>query len=191
MRFEKRLRDGIADGTITAALRRWRRPQVVAGGHYRTGIGMVEMLAVSPVSRSRLRAADAHDAGFPTIAALLADVGEGEGTLYLLRFRRLDTPDPRSVLAASDDLSAQARATIDQRLARLDKASPRGPWTAETLALIKAHPAVRAPDLAASIGRDTLSFKIDVRKLKALGLTESLPIGYRLSPRGHAYLTAP
>jgi hypothetical protein len=27
-----------------------------------------------------------------------------------------------------------------------------------------------------------------VRKLKALGLTESLEVGYRLSPRGRAYL---
>jgi hypothetical protein len=33
-------------------------------------------------------------------------------------------------------------------------------------------------------------FKIDVRKLKNLGLTESLDIGYRLSPRGRAYLAA-
>lgn len=188
MRFEQRLRDGIADGTITAALRRWRRPQVVAGGHYRTGRGMVEMLAVEPVSPSRLRAADARAAGFPTVAALLADVPPGEGRLYLLRFRRLDTPDPRSVLAADADLDAAARATIDARLARLDKASPRGPWTATTLGLIRDHPGVRAPDLAASIGRDTASFKIDVRKLKALGLTESLQVGYRLSARGRAYL---
>jgi hypothetical protein len=31
-------------------------------------------------------------------------------------------------------------------------------------------------------------FKVNVRKLKALGLTESLEIGYRLSARGHAWL---
>ncbi|WP_179221744.1 hypothetical protein [Inquilinus limosus] len=49
-------------------------------------------------------------------------------------------------------------------------------------------PATRAPDLAARFGRDTASFKADVRKLKALGLTESLEVGYRLSPRGRALL---
>ena len=43
-------------------------------------------------------------------------------------------------------------------------------------------------DLAASLGRERLSFKADVRKLKALGLTESLEVGYRLSPRGRAFL---
>jgi hypothetical protein len=39
------------------------------------------------------------------------------------------------------------------------------------------------------MGRERLAFKTDVRKLKALGLTESLPVGYRLSPRGEAWLT--
>jgi hypothetical protein len=31
-------------------------------------------------------------------------------------------------------------------------------------------------------------FKLDVRKLKRLGLTESLEVGYRLSPRGRAFI---
>src|SRR5215813_5031212 len=42
VRFERRLRDGIHDGSITVTFRRWRRSQVVAGGRYRTGIDMVE-----------------------------------------------------------------------------------------------------------------------------------------------------
>jgi hypothetical protein len=54
--------------------------------------------------------------------------------------------------------------------------------------LIAARPDVRAPDLAASFGLETAVFKRDVRKLKALGLTLSEPVGYRLSPRGRAYL---
>ena len=32
------------------------------------------------------------------------------------------------------------------------------------------------------------TFKLDVRKLKRLGLTVSLEVGYELSPRGRAYL---
>ena len=39
-----------------------------------------------------------------------------------------------------------------------------------------------------AVGRDTLAFKANVRKLKGLGLTESLAVGYRLSPRGVAVL---
>ncbi len=56
------------------------------------------------------------------------------------------------------------------------------------LELIRARPATRAPDLAASLGRETKAFKTDVRKLKTLGLTESLVVGYRLSPRGETFL---
>jgi hypothetical protein len=61
------------------------------------------------------------------------------------------------------------------------------------LKLIADRPEVRAPDLAASLGLETLVFKRDVRKLKALGLTESLTVGYRISPRGQrvAGQTAP
>ncbi len=45
-------------------------------------------------------------------------------------------------------------------------------------------------DPAAELGRERDPFKIDVRKLKNLGLTLSLETGYRLSPRGRAYLAA-
>jgi DNA-binding IclR family transcriptional regulator len=59
------------------------------------------------------------------------------------------------------------------------------------LDLIAEHPGVRAPDLAATLGMETLPFKRDVRKLKELGLTESLEVGYRLSPRGRAWRRRP
>ncbi len=78
--------------------------------------------------------------------------------------------------------------TIDRRLSRLDATSPTGPWTRATLDIIARCPAVRAGDLAAELGRERLPFKADVRKLKRLGLTESLDVGYRLSARGRAYL---
>ncbi|WP_225214770.1 hypothetical protein [Cellulomonas avistercoris] len=48
---------------------------------------------------------------------------------------------------------------------------------------------MRAPDLAAELGRERDPFKLDVRKLKALGLTQSFDVGYALSPRGETYLT--
>jgi hypothetical protein len=189
VRFEQRLRDGIADGTISVAFRRWRRPQVVAGRRYRTGTGIVEMSAVDVVTTADVTDADARAAGYTDKAALLADlIGPADAQLYRLRFRRIDEPDPRAVLAADDRLDGDVLAGVTRRLDRLDRASQVGPWTRATLNAIAEHPGVRAPDLAASFGRDTLSFKVDVRKLKQLGLTESLRVGYRLSPRGWAYL---
>ncbi|GAB3526619.1 ASCH domain-containing protein [Phytohabitans suffuscus] len=189
MLFERRLRDGIADGTITAALRRWRRLQVVAGRTYRTGAGLVEVTAADPVQPEDLTPADARSAGFESVDTMLTQLhGPTDGHLYLLRFRRVAGPDPREALAADDRLDDAGLAAIDLRLARLDHASTRGPWTAAVLRAIADRPGVRAADLADVLGRDVPSFKADVRKLKALGLTESLEIGYRLSPRGAAYL---
>ena len=40
------------------------------------------------------------------------------------------------------------------------------------------------------LGRETLPFKVDVRKLKKLGLTQSFEVGYEISPRGRAFLAA-
>lgn len=64
--------------------------------------------------------------------------------------------------------------------------SPIGPRTRATLRLIDANPELRAPELAAQAGRPTAEFRRDVRKLIERGLTESLAIGYRISPRGEA-----
>jgi DNA-binding IclR family transcriptional regulator len=58
------------------------------------------------------------------------------------------------------------------------------------LEIIGRRPATRAADLAAELGRDLVTFKRDVRKLKELGLTESLEVGYRLAPRAAALARA-
>jgi hypothetical protein len=97
-------------------------------------------------------------------------------------------PDPRVSLREQADLAPEDRAALDARLDRWDAARADGPWTRQVLRLIAERPGVRAPDLAASLGRETLPFKVDVRKLKELGLTVSLAVGYEISPRGRAYL---
>jgi hypothetical protein len=188
VRFERRLRDGIADGSVTVVFRRWRRVQVVAGHRYRTGTSMIEVEAVETVEPAALTDEDAARAGYADPAGLLADLRGDPGLpLYRIGLRRLDEPDPREVLAADDALTAEDAAGLDRRLERLDRASRNGPWTGATLA-VAAHPGTRAADLAALLGREMPPFKVDVRKLKNLGLTHSLEVGYRLSPRGIAYL---
>lgn len=77
---------------------------------------------------------------------------------------------------------------MDAALSRLDASSRNGPWTASVLTLIAERPGVLAADLAASRGEEKQPFKRRVRRLKELGLTESLRVGYRLSPRGAAFL---
>jgi hypothetical protein len=189
MRIEKRLQVGIWDGSITVVFRRWRACQVTAGGVYRTPAGRLAVDEVAEVDPAKIRLADARAAGYPSADAIRADLrGDPDSPVYRLRVRPDDAPDPRDELASRDQLSAEEVAAIAGRLDRLDRASSYGTWTAATLRLIAERPAVRAPDLAAHLGRDTPSFKLDVRKLKNLGLTLSLRVGYQLSPRGTAYL---
>jgi hypothetical protein len=187
--FESRFWPGIADGSITLAFRRWRRLQVVAGRPYRTPAGIIDVVAVTSVDPTSISHSDALAAGYPNATALRADLrGPDELPTYRIEFRPAAGPDPRAELAADDDLADSDVAEIDRRLDRLDRAGRNGPWTRSTLRLIAERPAVRAGDLAAEAGRERLAFKVDVRKLKNLGLTESLAVGYRLSPRGRAYL---
>jgi hypothetical protein len=176
----------ISSGDVTLAFRRWRRPTVKAGGTLHSPAGLLAIETVDVVEPDAITVADARRAGFPDRAAVLAALA-AEGTLYRIAFH-VAGPDPRVALRASSELGAADRDAIAVRLARLDAASTLGPWTEATLRAIAAAPGTRAADLAAGFGREKLPFKADVRKLKALGLTESLERGYRLSPRGRAYL---
>jgi hypothetical protein len=189
MRFTKPFWAGIADGSITLAFRGWNRATVVAGRPYRTGGGRIEVTSVEPVEPSSVTAADAGRAGYRTVEDALASVRTDEGRqLYRIEFRLLDEPDPREELARRDHFTTDEAEKLTARLDRLDRVAKHGPWTTAYLKLIAEHPARRAPDLAEMVGRETQPFKLDIRKLKNLGLTHSLKIGYELSPRGRAWL---
>lgn len=191
MLIEKRLQEGIRDGSITVMFRRWRNRQVTAGKVYRTAAGRIAVDEVTVVAPSRISRRDAEAAGYASVAQARADLrGSPDDPVYLLRIRPAEGPDPRDELASDDRLEPADVDEITRRLERLDRSSTSGPWTSVTLAIIAERPTVRAPDLAAALGRETHPFKLDVRKLKNLGLTISLPVGYRLSPRGAAYLSA-
>ncbi|KRE23750.1 hypothetical protein ASE66_00285 [Bosea sp. Root483D1] len=184
MLLDRRTLQGIAEGRITVVLRRWRRPSVKSGGTQLTAIGQLAIEAVEPITEDQIDAADATAAGFDTRDDALAALSGREGDLYRIRIR-LTGADPREALREAD---AVTEADIEELMGRLDRLDSRQPWTRATLELIAAYPARRAADLAGLLERETLPFKQDVRKLKALGLTKSLDVGYRLSPRGMALL---
>ncbi len=179
----------IKAGTVDLAFRRWARPRVVVGTRMRTSVGLLEVTSVEQVSIASLRAEDARRAGAPSLTALKQALAVRSGDPAWRIGLAYAGPDPREALRASVPDAAEI-AAINARLDRLDASSSYGPWTRETLDLIDRNPTVRAPDLAAQVGRETADFKKDVRKLKELGLTESLAIGYLLSPRGEAVVDA-
>jgi hypothetical protein len=186
--FPKRFWEGLQDGSVTVAYRWWTRPTVKAGGTLQSPVGVLAIDAVQHVTAGAITAADAHAAGYATLAALRKDLAKYRkpgAMLHRVAFHHAGE-DPRRALR--ENLEPGELAAVRARLARLDSASRRGPWTRAVLELIRDNPETLAEHLAARRGMEKLPFKADVRKLKALGLTESLRVGYRLSPRGQAVL---
>jgi len=185
--FRQRFLDGIKNGSVTIAFRRWRRPSVKSGGTLLTAAGMLHIRDVNLVSLDSISSADARRAGYETRESLIEELTErSEGKIYRIDLGTLEA-DPRIALRTKRASDSDLQDLI-VRLDRLDARSNGAPWTRRVLDLVDAHPARRAGDLCKMAGQDKVSFKINVRKLKTLGLTESLEVGYRLSPRGVALL---
>ncbi len=187
MLFPAAVLSGIADGTIDRSFRRWDRPRVKAGGTQRTPAGVIGFTSVEVVEQEDLTEEDAERSGFASLEVLRRFLdGRAEGLVYRIGLE-LVGPDPRvelrDVVPDDDELEG-----ILRRLTALDQAGHNGPWTVAVLGAIHDRPSTPAVELAASFGREKVPFKLDVRKLKELGLTESLRPGYRLSPRGEHVL---
>lgn len=174
---------------MSVAFRRWKKQAVKPGSEFKTVAGVVRVVSVRAVRPEKITKVDAVRAGHPDADSVRKRLaGEDDWTTYRIELEYAGA-DPRVALRESAELSGEDVAAIDARLERLDQASSHGRWTMRTLKLIGQHPQRRAPDLAEIEGRETAPFKIDVRKLKGMGLTISYAVGYELSPRGAAYLS--
>jgi hypothetical protein len=186
--FREDALDRIKSGRVSVVFRRWRQARVRSGTKLRTMIGLVEIRSVAQVQA--VDDADARLAGYDSVESLRADI-PGNRAYPLFRMEvGYAGPDPRIALRERGP-SPDELADLIARLDKMDSSSRRGPWTHTIMAMIAERPATRAGDLFASAGYpDLQTFKRDVRRLKELGLTESLEKGYRLSPRGAAVLSA-
>ena len=182
---------GLADGTITLTFRTWTKPQAKVGGRYRTGGLLLEVTAVSQVRPDTITDRDARSAGRSSSNALrewLATQGH-DGMVWRVEFRCLGEDD-RIARRNDTRLDRSKIEKLQARLNRLDGASSIGAWTEKTLQLIDTYPGVVSTRLAQRMKMERQAFKLNVRKLKELGLTESLEVGYRLSPLGEAFMRA-
>lgn len=182
---------GIADGSITVTVRTWTKPQARTGGRYRVAGMLIEADDVSQVAVESLTVDDARRSGHDDLAGLLARLGDPEpGTLvWRVRFHFVGQDD-RIVRRQDDRLTDDDVEALRLKLDRLDRRPGGPPWTRQTLRLIETYPGVVSTALARQVGYERAEFKVRVRALKELGLTESLSTGYRLSPRGEALLRA-
>jgi hypothetical protein len=179
--------DRIKRGEVSLAFRRWRRPTVRSGGTLLTAAGQLDIRSVAVVEIGAVTREEARLAGYPSKDALLSELNRrADGEVYRIEIGGLRA-DPRIALREAP-LDGSQNTDLRRRLGRIDAASPDGPWTLKTLQVIHDHPAVRAADLCRLVGQERDRFKPNVRKLKTLGLTISLEVGYRLSPRGETYL---
>ncbi|MCY4011879.1 MAG: hypothetical protein OXG82_04110 [Gammaproteobacteria bacterium] len=184
MQFTTRNSDAIRAGEVTLTFRNWRRPHAKVGNVYRLRPhGAIRVTAVSQLRISAIADDDARRAGFEDVGALAAFLKVGhDAQVTRVGFELADEQD----LRRPPDLGLE---DVLGRLSATDRRSA-SPWTGRVLTLIATHPGRRAGDLAPTMGWELPKFKANVRKLKALGLTTSLEVGYRLTELGERALTA-
>ncbi len=177
--FKERFWAGLRDGSLTVAYRRWKRPSVKSGGTLVSPGGLLAIDSVEAIEDARVDDEAARQAGYESRKELLANL-RADGQLYRVRFHRIGD-DPRVALRRRADLTAPEWNAISRMLKRND-------WAVPYLRLVETSPGTVSTELAARAGVERLVFKERVRRLKALGLTESLEVGYRISPRGRTVL---
>lgn len=193
--FQKRFHDGLVNGAVRLTFRLWDKPHVKVGGRYRVHpIGVVEVDTVEHVPLTSITDEHARLGGFASRDELLefmkpvAKAPLGPKTMVFKVGLHHGGDGDRVEIALHDDLTDADVSAIDAKLEKLDTAADH-PWTQKVMAIIGKHPRVAASQLAKKLGLpETEPFKVDVRKLKKLGLTQSFEVGYEISPRGVAYL---
>jgi len=180
---------GLTEGRVSCTYRRWEVVRPKVGSRFTTSAGVVEVTSIARADEEQLTEQDAAEAGFDSVADLIKWCrAKGNGDLYRIGIA-LAGPDPRIELRRTNNLETADVAALNAKLDRMDRAAGQ-PWTRSTLRQISRLPGVVSTELAAEVGQERRAYKLRVRRLKALGLTESLERGYRLSPRGKAYLAA-
>jgi hypothetical protein len=178
---------GLAEGRVSFTYRRWEVVRPKVGSRFTTSAGLVEVTSITAADEQQLTAQDATEAGFDSVTDLVKWCrAKGQGDLYRVGIV-LAGPDPRVALRVQAALDPTDLVALNSKLDRMDRAAEQ-PWTRSTLRQIERLPGVVSTELAAEAGQERRTYKLRVRRLKTLGLTESLERGFRLSPRGQAYL---
>ncbi len=187
MLFRKEFLDRIKAGKITLAFRKWKRPNVKAGGTMLTSVGVIGIEAVEQVEVEDISSEDYMQAGIEEVERWKDRIAIREGELYRIKLHWVGE-DPRIALREKAKLSQEEFEELLTKLEKMDRRSTRGPWAFRILKLIEERPGTLAQLLADQLGVEKSWLKPNIRKLKALGLTISLDVGYRLSPRGKALI---
>lgn len=188
MLLTDKIADGVAAGSVSLAFRTWAISRIRAGDEFVTSAGVIAVMDVRSVTVDDITEDDARASGAASKDELLRSFRDpATGVIFRVELRWVG-PDPREALAREASLTDDDRADIAARLDRLDRHSPTGPWTRNTLEKIRDHPGEAAEKIRGTL--EKAAFKRNVHKLRNLGLSTSLAVGYALSARGAAYLEA-
>jgi hypothetical protein len=188
MLFNQHHLTGIINGSITLAFRKWKKPSVKEGSLIKTPIGQVKIISVNPTSALEITSSEAGKAGFASLDELLKLLATiPTGTIYKIKLA-YHSSDPRIALRSQTTITNDEFEILKAKLDRLDTYSKEGSWTRDTLMAIQKHPRLKAAELAKLLSKEKDWLKINIRKLKNLGLTISHDPGYEIAPLGKAFL---
>src|SRR5688572_8382313 len=154
MLFRRDILQGIAEGRVTLAFRRWRRAPPADGSSLRSPIGVLRLDRVTVVDEGDITPEDVRRTGM-SVGELRASIA-GEGTLLRIEISRAGD-DPRVALRERPPDETELGA-IAARLARIDGAGAT-PWTVRYLQLIAGQPGVVSHALARQADTAVLTFK--------------------------------
>ncbi|WP_131960256.1 ASCH domain-containing protein [Dyadobacter psychrotolerans] len=188
MLFKQKHLEGIKSGKISLAFRKWKKLTVSEGNLIKTSVGNIKIVSVEEIALQNISDEEAEKAGFKNASSLVQLLEEQkEGAIYRIGVV-FDSEDPRIELRERFQFEEGELEGLKSELEILDKYSKIGKWTTKTLQVIRENPKMKAADLAVKAKKEKEWLKLNVRKLKSLGLTISHEPGYTLSPRGEAYM---
>ncbi|HMQ07547.1 MAG TPA: hypothetical protein PKC30_09620 [Saprospiraceae bacterium] len=188
MLFKETHLQGIKSGKISLAFRKWKKVAVKTGSLLLTSIGLVKIGKIQTIEENNITDQDALSAGFENSKKLIQTFPDNStGIIYKIEIS-FYAPDPRIKLQDQNELSEEHFEEIKRKLQRLDDHSKHGQWTANVLMAIKHHPNLHAVGIAKITGYEKEWLKLNIRKLKNLGLTISHQVGYEISPFGELVL---
>lgn len=188
MLFKEIHLSGIESGKITLAFRKWQKASVKTGSLLHTSVGLVEIRKIETVNENDITDKDALNAGFTDKKQLLKSFTHNStGTIFKISVG-YHSADPRIKLREQTELSEQQFTDLKKKLKRLDNHSRQGHWTEKILLTIKDNPNLHAIGIAKLTGFEKEWLKLNIRKLKNLGLTISHNVGYELSPLGEHFI---
>lgn len=179
---------GIKAGKISLAFRRWQKASVRSGTLLHTPVGLIKINDISEVNEAQISETDAINAGFSTKKELLNSLRKNNTcTIFKIKVSYY-SEDPRIELREQTDLTDAHISTLKLKLERLDKFSKQGAWTEKVLLIIRDNPHLKAIEISKQTGFEKEWLKLNIRKLKNLGLTISHTVGYELSPLGRIFI---